>query len=130
MNTQIYTQRLKLLVKYKKILFTFVLIISTFKNVFNTIGNHKKVSIIDWQSKGHGFDSHILHLIIKELQRLNFVALFLYSTKISSNAIAPKKICVVGKIAKFIKFKTQIVRLLWTDKSICIKPKTYCVTIF
>ena len=31
----------------------------------------------DWQSKGHGFDSHILHLIIKELQRLNFVTLFL-----------------------------------------------------
>jgi len=49
---------------------------------------------------------------------------------ISSNAIAPKKICAVGKIAKFKKFKTQIVRLLWTDTSMCIKLNTYCVTIF
>ncbi len=32
----------------------------------------------DWQSKGHRFDSDILHLIIKELQALKFVTLFLY----------------------------------------------------
>ena len=37
----------------------------------------------DWQSKGHGFDSHILHLIIKELQRLNFVTLF-FNTQINT----------------------------------------------
>jgi hypothetical protein len=37
---------------------------------------------------------------------------------------------VVGKLAKFKKFKTQIVRLLWTDTSMCIKLNTYCVTIF
>jgi hypothetical protein len=40
-------------------------------------------------------------LIIKELQRLNFVALFLYRAEISSNGIATKKICVVVTLAKF-----------------------------
>jgi hypothetical protein len=30
-------------------------------NVFEYIKIYKKVSIIDWQSKGHRFDSDILH---------------------------------------------------------------------
>jgi len=51
--------------------------------------------------KNGGFCSHILHQIIKELQRLNFVTLFLYRAEISSNAIATKKICVVGTLSEF-----------------------------
>lgn len=36
--------------------------------IFNFGGLAQLARALDWQSKGHGFDSHNLHLKIKELQ--------------------------------------------------------------